>query len=287
MNECEKIQSLISCLIDGELTDAEKCEVEKHIATCPQCAAMYEDFSALSGTMADTMVEVPAALHDSIMKGVKAAAVPVKKKKRPVIALRPYMSAAACLVVVVGAVLAFRNGSFEAANSSSAADTAGLASIPASYSATSEPAEAPAESVEAPMDSADYSAGIPADDYSYGTTAEAEPESNLTTEDGVAGRYTFVPGNTVDKAVLTLLMSDGSEQVRELTELDKLSEALIPINFTESYGSEFIPSAVLEIQSEGRTFVLELGFAGEALIVRQSGEYYFASATPQEFLEIK
>lgn len=302
MNECEKIQQLISCLIDDELTESEKLEVEKHIAACPQCAAMYEDFAALSGAMADTMAEVPAALHDSIMEGVKLAAIPVKKKKRPIIALRPYMTAAACLVVVVGAVLAFRSGGFGMDNSTSAADmaTPTSASRPTSYSTTGA-AESPKESIETADNSNGYSgndAAIEDRVDSYGVNGETE--CTVTAEESVAAdepaeapamepyvSYGFIPGSTIDKAFLTLIMADGSEERRELTELDILSEALMPIDFTDSYGSEFIPTALLEIQSEGQTFVLELGFAGEALIVRQAGEYYFASATPQEFLEIE
>ena len=125
MNDCAKYQELISCLIDGELTEHQAAELEQHMAHCPECMAMYRDFSAVSGCVSSGMEKVPAGLHDSIMSGVKAAAKAKKAKKPVIVRLRPYMAAAACLVVIVGAVFALRDGvSFETASNSSSSTTA-------------------------------------------------------------------------------------------------------------------------------------------------------------------
>jgi len=109
MNDCEKYQELISMMLDGELSESEAQQLREHIAECPHCRDMYDAFAAVSGAVAADAAEVPAHLHEKIMDGVKAAAKPAKKRGI-IIKLRPYMSAAACLVVVVGLFAMSRNG---------------------------------------------------------------------------------------------------------------------------------------------------------------------------------
>ena len=105
MNECEKYQEMISAMLDGELTEAEKADVMAHIAVCGECSAMYAAFSAIGGAMeAD---DVPDTLHHGIMQKVNAAAK-AKQTQRKIIRLRPILTAAACLVVIVGTVFAIR-----------------------------------------------------------------------------------------------------------------------------------------------------------------------------------
>lgn len=279
MTDCEKIQELISCLVDGELTAKEKLEVESHIAHCPECRAMYEDFAAISGMLSDETAEVPAALHSSIMESVNAAPK-AKKKKGLLVALRPYMGAAACLVIIVGLVAMMRGGrGFDSAASTAAASTPASAecystpaaandNAPAGYSledteTADEPAEAPAEAEEAESGSDNYG-GTGNVDYGF-----------------------YAPVDTIDEAILTTITTDGSRESRSLTELDKLSEALMPTDLSAPYGAKAIASAELSILSDGEWYTLELCYAGEALIVRQAEGYYFAAATVEEFLEIK
>lgn len=121
MNDCAKIQEMISAMLDGEISAGERAAIEAHIALCPECAAMYADFTALSEGMVEMCEEVPAALHDKIMNGVHAASKP---KKGLLISLRPYMSAAACLVVIVGAIFALRDSRNDIKWLSNTADTA-------------------------------------------------------------------------------------------------------------------------------------------------------------------
>ena len=105
MTECEKHQEQISALLDGELTDAERAEVEAHIAVCGECRAMYEAFAAVSGAL--DAAELPDTLHSGIMEKVNAAAK-AKKAQQKIVRLRPILATAACLVVVVGTVFALK-----------------------------------------------------------------------------------------------------------------------------------------------------------------------------------
>ena len=45
MTDCEKCREMISCLLDGELSQAEQSFVREHIAACPECRSVYDAFS--------------------------------------------------------------------------------------------------------------------------------------------------------------------------------------------------------------------------------------------------
>ena len=51
MKPCEDYQELISRLLDGDLSEEEQSSVERHIASCPDCRAMYDAFSSLSAAL--------------------------------------------------------------------------------------------------------------------------------------------------------------------------------------------------------------------------------------------
>ena len=106
MKSCEEYQELIGMMLDGELQEADRAAVEAHIAACDDCRAMYEAFSAIGGAM--ELEEVSDTCHAAIMKRVEIA-VKAKRTQGTLVRLRHYMTAAACLVVVVGTVLALKN----------------------------------------------------------------------------------------------------------------------------------------------------------------------------------
>lgn len=106
MNECERFEELLSAYLDGELPEAEEAELRAHLDRCPDCAAMYEAFSAV-GEAVRTQ-DVPDTLHSRIMETVHAAEK-ASRTQRAIIRLRPILAAAACLIVLVGTVFALRN----------------------------------------------------------------------------------------------------------------------------------------------------------------------------------
>ena len=121
MTDCEKYQELISAMLDGELTDAERAEVEAHVRDCDECRAMYEAFSAVSGAM--DAVDVPDTLHSGIMDKVNAAAK-AKKTHGTIVRLRPVLATAACLAVIVGTVFALKGNLGGMKNADTAAPAA-------------------------------------------------------------------------------------------------------------------------------------------------------------------
>ena len=106
MNECERYETMLSAYLDGELPEAEEAELKAHLANCPECAAMYEAFSAV-GEAVRTQ-DVPDTLHSRIMETVRAAEK-ASRTQRAIIRLRPIFAAAACLIVLVGTVFALKN----------------------------------------------------------------------------------------------------------------------------------------------------------------------------------
>jgi len=113
MSKCERYEALISAMLDGELTERERSELEEHLAICPDCAAMYAAFAEVSEALkaeTDTLSEpLPAALHENIMAKVRMAEK-AQKTHGTIMRLRPILAAAACVVVLAGTLLALRNG---------------------------------------------------------------------------------------------------------------------------------------------------------------------------------
>lgn len=99
MIDCDKCTELISCLLDGELDEEEQALVREHMASCPDCRRVYEAFSAISGQLREPE-PLPEGLHERIMSGI-----PARPKRKTGIVWIKYLSAAACiaLVIVAGA----------------------------------------------------------------------------------------------------------------------------------------------------------------------------------------
>ncbi len=95
MTDCEKCREMISCLIDGELSQAEQSFVREHIAACPECRSVYDAFSAVSAQLHEEE-PLPDGLHEKIMSGIKA-----RPKKKTGIVWIKYLSVAACLALVI------------------------------------------------------------------------------------------------------------------------------------------------------------------------------------------
>jgi len=101
MNDCERYQELICCLIDGELTRDERKALMAHIALCPECRASYEVFSAVSDAVASDLVDVPESLHENIMSGVRRRALFNRNKRAASRRVKGLIAAAACFAVVL------------------------------------------------------------------------------------------------------------------------------------------------------------------------------------------
>lgn len=80
---CDMALEAISAALDGGLSDAERAELEAHLAICPACRALCEDLKAIREDVLDSELEVPAGFHDKVMAAVaeEPSLTPVKRKK--------------------------------------------------------------------------------------------------------------------------------------------------------------------------------------------------------------
>jgi hypothetical protein len=70
---CERAQPLISALIDGEVTAAERERVLAHLRTCPHCATLYDDYRRLRRSMRDLPpVSPPPQLAEATWRRIAA-----------------------------------------------------------------------------------------------------------------------------------------------------------------------------------------------------------------------
>jgi len=101
MSVCDKYQELISCMLDEELSAEENAALAEHLQSCPECRAMFEAFSGLSAALKEGMEEAPESIRINVMAELRRSDIAAKKKKSK--RRRHFLTAAACLVLAVGA----------------------------------------------------------------------------------------------------------------------------------------------------------------------------------------
>jgi anti-sigma factor RsiW len=103
MSSCEQYQELISRLADGDLSQKEEKDLRAHMETCPDCAMLFQAFSAISRAVEEDLEDVPFDLRESVMAEIRREEI--RKRNRLPNILRAVMSAAACVAVIVGVYL--------------------------------------------------------------------------------------------------------------------------------------------------------------------------------------
>jgi hypothetical protein len=116
MSNCIKYQEMISCYIDGELSESETADLMSHIDSCPSCRSLLEIYKscheAYSGE--GVMEEPPEKLLSGVMASIRASnavvsdtsvpsnAIPfTKKKSKSKNILIAFAALAACIAIVL------------------------------------------------------------------------------------------------------------------------------------------------------------------------------------------
>ena len=99
---CDKTLELLSAELDGRLSDAEHAELQAHLDECADCRRVYGTLRDVDAMLPETQLEPPKALHDAVMREVRADAAKRQQKKRWV----------PVAVIGVAAAAAFVLGSF-------------------------------------------------------------------------------------------------------------------------------------------------------------------------------
>lgn len=77
---CDKALELLSAVLDGELSVEEKAQLDRHLAQCDGCRALFDDLTAIHGACAGLEVTPPPALKANILQNL-----PVQEKPEKVI----------------------------------------------------------------------------------------------------------------------------------------------------------------------------------------------------------
>jgi len=75
---CTRMENKILGYMDGRLKEAERLEVEKHLATCAACRLRVNEFRAVSGLLDELPVIEPSPAFD-LRVHARVAAEPVKQ----------------------------------------------------------------------------------------------------------------------------------------------------------------------------------------------------------------
>lgn len=101
---CGEALERISAALDGELSPAERNELDAHLADCPACAALFEELAGHSRLLRELDCEVPAGLTDRILSQLPDQR-PAPAKRSRVLHWRRWGALAACLALVLWAGL--------------------------------------------------------------------------------------------------------------------------------------------------------------------------------------
>ena len=174
---CDQALEAISAALDGELSDAEREELEVHLTSCPACRALYDDLRDIQADALDSALEVPEGFHDRVMAAVaeESGVTPVRTRKRRSWKRWGGLAAVAAVVVLaVGPNLLSGLGGNGGSNTSAPAMASSL---------TSGSAESAVDDASVPAGQAELENGADAAPSNGGmsqmiTTDRAAPEPN-------------------------------------------------------------------------------------------------------------
>lgn len=101
--DCEQALEAISAALDGELSPAERLELEAHLSVCESCRALAEDFRVLTAALDGTEAAPPPELAENVMART-ASITPILAGKRKHGRRWLGLAAMLALVICVGGV---------------------------------------------------------------------------------------------------------------------------------------------------------------------------------------
>ena len=101
MMSCQEYEQQISMLLDGELPEAQRADLEAHLRTCRNCADTYAEFTFLSQALRDP--EPPADLAERVLSQLREEQViDLNEQRRGRRSWRTAAAIAACFAVLLG-----------------------------------------------------------------------------------------------------------------------------------------------------------------------------------------
>jgi anti-sigma factor RsiW len=154
---CKRIQDELSAYLDGQLPDGEKARVREHLATCPRCAAGFEDLKAL-GRLVDELdgMPVPAGFAERVRRSAETPADRRAAVVRPLAASPPQSIGSLLLggtLTRIAAVLMVAFGLWVGLSLGGTVGAAGTAAGGAAVSGTAQSSDEEADPLDLPIGS--------------------------------------------------------------------------------------------------------------------------------------
>ena len=127
--DCNQALEAISAALDGELSQAELTQLDRHLAGCPDCRALAEDFGILSVALSDMEEAPPPALSAQLQTILQSDSSPRPDRatvfRRRQRRIWGSLAAMLALVVCLGSLYVYLGTPLAAGNGSSASESAG------------------------------------------------------------------------------------------------------------------------------------------------------------------
>ena len=103
--DCTRYEELMSAALDGELSTGERRELDRHLAECPACAALFSELGEQCAALRELDCPFPDGLHNQILENLPGQnAAPAKVSVHKTLHWR-WAAVAACLVLVMAAAV--------------------------------------------------------------------------------------------------------------------------------------------------------------------------------------
>ncbi|MCC8356549.1 MAG: zf-HC2 domain-containing protein [Oscillospiraceae bacterium] len=268
MSACERWQELMSQMLDDEITPEDAAALRSHMRTCQSCQAMWNLLFTVSHTIQQDIAQPPTELSQGVMARVRAEnarnteASGIGRNRKNRVRRLPVWTraaAAACLVVVIGAV-AFASW-----------DGRGRASSSASLSIRSADTAA-AETVEMEMDTAEeITEETTAEEEVYEDEAVEAAEDTETNTDvsAAAGEALDAGAAAEDESGLAVCDMDGNYLGTISEENEDAFAALL--DATAYNASEIEPEDICSVEYQGVIYIFSTTDSG-LLLWRDAAE---------------
>lgn len=142
MADCTRYKDMISSFADGELSEQEAAEVQRHLDGCPACASLLTAYRSITEAAEESLEEPPPDFAAGIMARIKALSaettygIPQRRRRSPRPFVISFIAAAACVAlafIVAPQLFRFWNSDSSLSGTASAPqaapmeDTAGIA----------------------------------------------------------------------------------------------------------------------------------------------------------------
>ncbi len=234
---CEQALEAMSAALDGELSAEERKELDEHLNTCPECAALMEELSGQSLLLRQLDCDVPAGLDARILSALPEQPRPAAKKGK-ITHWRRWSTLAACLILALWGGSALTNSLRMGSTGADAAPNS-MAAQPDADAPSGDTGEAPDDSLMA------YSGGSADPDEGAGDSVGGQDpliESNAATK---YGTESVAPALENDVLYLRVQWSEGldapaAQLVSDVDALAALADSLgIDSDALAAYGDEF------------------------------------------------